>query len=1080
MISGSIRAGGAARRAPAEAAPAASHSVPTIGSSSHFSEVEAERIAESAQSAGSSIRPTVSGEQLHELGEAAPVSVQRALLTRGSPLDRYLRTDMEGRLGHDFSNVSIHADSAAAEAAEDIGARAFSVGPALFFSRNAFDPVSADGRKLLAHELAHTAQYELAARHFGSPSIPVVRRDRKPGGEVKRPKYTLYSIKLEGRRVTLVGNQGNLVLEVTGGENLPSGTYKVTRNADDPTGLDVHNTGVQGSGEKNLLIGLRIPDPPNAGKQVPQREADIINKGLQRKLEMLTGYIDSLATSVQMTVVGGPRAKPKFKVIDEEATESGDGGQGTGEKENTQDSGTPQEPGTGTTTDGGKQGRGQAGDDGTSRSQKVEPAFAEKLQALFDGKDDKPIDDATMQKLKEYLDKLSLEDITLFKSVSRKGSGSDHAELLKSLELFVAAKAEFEKQKIPENPAPLPDGAQKILADALKKFDAKNMTADQKEELARATVRSLSNDQLKSMTLEQIAEGVVRIDKASLATGKDMSEGMERAIKGSGWEKVAGAAQGIKGASGFWAILSTLALVAAMFVPGLNAMVLAAHAMAAGLIAYAAATIQQEAEIKAARSAETVEQIQGNITRGAEARSQAILTAASMAIPAIAKFAGKIPLPGNLKNVATAMKMAKTQLVKGGSAAFNGAKTLTLDAIAKAKTNLRPQLAEFRIAMGKLAMRIRGAKTAELLNEIRKSPELSELLPKETLQAMEKLSGPELEVARKGLLETINNAPDAAEILTKNIESEVAALEARAKEATTAKELEAALDQSAALTDPERLTNDAAEATKVEVAQNRINRISKLSLDDVRQEVNGLLKDSQNLLNKNEHAKGVFEAAKEMNSQLNALEKQQGKKDIGQQLEDISQRASELDDLIADSAADLNQQTADARAAALKKKDPPKQSPAPTGEQPKPLREGNEYDAAHQFDYPYRELYTRTKDGRHRLDGYDPGKWIVSRKKVQLSEIPVSESKAYIGEFKTKYARGTLIDDVPSAGLQTGGAPVDARLTGTLQGEYIMEVPVQGKPVPAEVLIEAKNAGVKIRDVTGKVYELPPTGKSTK
>ncbi len=154
-----------------------------------------------------------------------------------------------------------------------------------------------------------------------------------------------------------------------------------------------------------------------------------------------------------------------------------------------------------------------------------------------------------------------------------------------------------------------------------------------------------------------------------------------------------------------------------------------------------------------------------------------------------------------------------------------------------------------------------------------------------------------------------------------------------------------------------------------------------------------------------------------------------------------------------------------------KKPDKPKTDDAK--EQPEQLRKGNEYDDAHQFDYPYREVYVRTKDGRHKLDGYDPGKLIVSRKNVQLSEIPLSDGKNYIGEFKTKYSVGTLIDDrVPSSGLQTGGQPVTQRLNGTLQGEYILEVPVQTKPVPKEVLIEAKGAKVKVRDVAGKVYSL--------
>ena len=64
---------------------------------------------------------------------------------------------------------------------------------------------------------------------------------------------------------------------------------------------------------------------------------------------------------------------------------------------------------------------------------------------------------------------------------------------------------------------------------------------------------------------------------------------------------------------------------------------------------------------------------------------------------------------------------------------------------------------------------------------------------------------------------------------------------------------------------------------------------------------------------------------------------------------------------------------------------------------------------------------------------------------------------------------------MPSSGIQTGGVPVTGGQTlgGTLQGQYILEVPIQSKPVPVEILVAAKNAGVIIRDVVGTVYSLP-------
>jgi hypothetical protein len=60
--------------------------------------------------------------------------------------------------GHDFSAVRIHTDQAAAESARSIGAKAYTVGSHIFFGANEYQPENQSGRRLLAHELAHTIQ----------------------------------------------------------------------------------------------------------------------------------------------------------------------------------------------------------------------------------------------------------------------------------------------------------------------------------------------------------------------------------------------------------------------------------------------------------------------------------------------------------------------------------------------------------------------------------------------------------------------------------------------------------------------------------------------------------------------------------------------------------------------------------------------------------------------------------------------------------------------------------------------------------------------------------------------------------
>ncbi len=76
----------------------------------------------------------------------------------GLPLDTDTRTDMESRMGADFSDVRVHHDSAAHESAKDVGAHAYTVGNNVVFQRDAYDPGSPQGRTTLAHELTHVIQ----------------------------------------------------------------------------------------------------------------------------------------------------------------------------------------------------------------------------------------------------------------------------------------------------------------------------------------------------------------------------------------------------------------------------------------------------------------------------------------------------------------------------------------------------------------------------------------------------------------------------------------------------------------------------------------------------------------------------------------------------------------------------------------------------------------------------------------------------------------------------------------------------------------------------------------------------------
>jgi hypothetical protein len=95
----------------------------------------------------------------------------------GAPLPAPVRAHMEPRLGASFSNVRVHTGDAAARESAALNAHAFTVGQHIFFGRDKFQPQSAGGQELIAHELVHTIQQGAAVQHDviqRSAAVPVV------------------------------------------------------------------------------------------------------------------------------------------------------------------------------------------------------------------------------------------------------------------------------------------------------------------------------------------------------------------------------------------------------------------------------------------------------------------------------------------------------------------------------------------------------------------------------------------------------------------------------------------------------------------------------------------------------------------------------------------------------------------------------------------------------------------------------------------------------------------------------------------------------------------------------------------
>ena len=75
----------------------------------------------------------------------------------GSSLDAGVRDRFEGELGP-LGDVTVHTDDKADQLNRSVSARAFATGTDVYFAKGEYNPGSAEGDRLIAHELAHVVQ----------------------------------------------------------------------------------------------------------------------------------------------------------------------------------------------------------------------------------------------------------------------------------------------------------------------------------------------------------------------------------------------------------------------------------------------------------------------------------------------------------------------------------------------------------------------------------------------------------------------------------------------------------------------------------------------------------------------------------------------------------------------------------------------------------------------------------------------------------------------------------------------------------------------------------------------------------
>ncbi|TND09351.1 MAG: hypothetical protein FD123_1313 [Bacteroidetes bacterium] len=157
----------------------------------------------------SPITPISSGDvQPKQDGDVPPItpsfeSKLNSTKGGGSSLDENTRTEMEGKMGADFSQTKIHTGNAASELSQEVNAKAFTHGQDIYFNSNQ----SPANKELLAHELVHAGQ-QGAGNKLQRKDGEDLLNEKGTHARVGRPVLGIF-----GKKKTLMGRLEKVLKE---------------------------------------------------------------------------------------------------------------------------------------------------------------------------------------------------------------------------------------------------------------------------------------------------------------------------------------------------------------------------------------------------------------------------------------------------------------------------------------------------------------------------------------------------------------------------------------------------------------------------------------------------------------------------------------------------------------------------------------------------------------------------------------------------------------------------------------------------------------------------------------------------
>jgi hypothetical protein len=170
-----------------------------LGGAADHEEHEAKAFVESAIAGGAVVpgtgRPAMRGRS--EVGAQLGGS-------GGQQLSSDTRAFFEPRLGRGLADVRVHTDARAAESARSLRARAYASGSDIVFASGQYRPQTPEGRRLIAHELAHVRQADRGGtkirRDGGVTAEDLAQQDAKLLEDVKNfsADFMLNSAPLRG------------------------------------------------------------------------------------------------------------------------------------------------------------------------------------------------------------------------------------------------------------------------------------------------------------------------------------------------------------------------------------------------------------------------------------------------------------------------------------------------------------------------------------------------------------------------------------------------------------------------------------------------------------------------------------------------------------------------------------------------------------------------------------------------------------------------------------------------------------------------------------------------------------------